>query len=127
MKRKILKPVAILLALVFCLSFASCASNESAIEEMYLGVTDYILSDGDILRLNAETTQESLDALAVGDTVVLGKYDLDNTPENGNEDIVWKVLAIENGKALIISELCIDAMTYGTEQENITWETSALR
>ena len=127
MKKRFLKPVAVLLTLVFCLSFASCAADEKAVEEAYLGVTDYILSDGDVLRLNAETTQESLDALAVGDTVVLGKYDLDNNPENGNEDIVWNVLAIENGKALIISELCIDAMAYGTEKEDITWETSALR
>ena len=78
-------------------------------------------------KLNAETPQESLDALAVGDTVVLGKYDIDNNSENGEEDITWKVLDIENGKALIISELCIDATSYSTEKNDVTWETSALR
>ena len=109
MKNFLLKNLSVLLAFVFCLSFASCASGGEKHENSYLGVTDYIISSDDILRLNADTPQERLDALAVGDTVILGSYDLDNNPENGNEDITWSVLAIENGKALIISDLCLKA------------------
>ncbi|MBQ7292221.1 MAG: hypothetical protein IJW79_00630 [Clostridia bacterium] len=122
------KILSLLLVLALCVPFASCANaDKETAKKTYLGVTDYVIGSDDVLRLNAETPQESLDALAVGDTVVLGKYDLDNNSENGEEDITWKVLDIEDGKALIISELCIDATSYSTEKNDVTWETSALR
>jgi hypothetical protein len=80
-----------------------------------------------VLRLNAETPQASLDALKVGDIVTLGTYDMDNDPENGKESITWRVLAIENGKALIISEICVDAAKYNAQKGEVTWETSDIR
>ena len=111
------------LTLVLVTLLASCGNKP----DVYMGVSDYIISSDDVLRLNAVTTQESLDALKVGDSVTIGSYDLNNNAEDDNEDIKWTVLAIENGKALIISDLCIDARIYNEGKESVTWETSDMR
>ena len=106
MKKFIVRLSALAMVLIMCFGSFACGSKEG---NDYLGVLDYIIDGDSVLRLNAETAQERLDALAVGDTVTLGTYNLDNDETNGNESLTWKVLAVENGKALIISELCIDA------------------
>ncbi len=63
----------------------------------------------------------------VGDIVVYGNYEQDNDTANGKEEIAWKVLAVENGKALLISEKILDTEPYNVEQETVTWETCSLR
>ena len=123
MKRSFVKAAALALALLTLLASVACGKEEQA----YVGVTDYAISSDMVLRLNAETSQASLDALKVGDIVTLGTYDMDNDPENGKESITWKVLAIENGKALIISEICVDAAKYNAQKGEVTWETSDIR
>lgn len=112
------------IAIVTLLSFAACGNADAYV---YMGVSNYIISSDDVLRLNATTTQASLDALKVGDKVTIGTYDLNNNGEDGNESIAWKVIAIEDGKALIVSELCIDVMKYNGDKESVTWETSDIR
>lgn len=124
MRTKSIKFLALLLAVVMALSLIACGN---AGEYVYMGVSDYIINSDDVLRLNAETTQESLDALKVGDTVTLGTYDLNNNSEDGNEVLTWRVLAIENGKALVIADLCVDAANYNAGKESVTWETSDIR
>ncbi len=63
----------------------------------------------------------------VGDKVYWGQYDQDTNPENGMEDIAWQVLAMENGKMLLLSERNLDNQAYNEGQEAVTWETSRLR
>ena len=63
--------------------------------------------------------------LHVGDRIHYGRY-----PQgaDGKElPIMWRVLAVERKKALIISELLIDTMPYHDINENVTWEDSYLR
>lgn len=124
MKKILVKILSLALAAVMALLTVACGNSE---EFVYMGVSDYIINSDDVLRLNAETTQASLDALKVGDSVTLGTYDLNNNSEDGNEALTWKVLAIENGKALIIADVCVDAMRYNSGKESVTWETSDLR
>ena len=112
------------LILVFVVMLTSCSNGGTYV---YTGVSDCIINSDDVLRLNANTPQASLDALKVGDSVIIGSYDLNNNPEDGNESLKWNVLAVENGKALIISDICIDARTYNEERECVTWETSDIR
>lgn len=63
----------------------------------------------------------------VGDKVYLGQYDQDTNTENGKEDIAWQVLAVENGKMLIISARNLDNQAYNESMDAVTWETSGLR
>ena len=63
----------------------------------------------------------------VGDTITFGKYEQDNDPSNGKEDIEWIVLAKEGDKALIISKYALDCQQYHLVWGDITWETCFLR
>ena len=63
----------------------------------------------------------------IGDTVTFGKYEQDNNPSNGKEDIEWLVLAKDDNKALVISKYALDCQQYNTSFANVTWETCSLR
>jgi len=54
-----------------------------------------------------------------GDMLTFGKYQ--------DEPIEWRVLAVEDGKALVVSEKILDAKPYHTNSRSFTWETSAMR
>ena len=60
--------------------------------------------------------------------IFLGKYEQDNNLSNGKESIAWQVLAVENGKALLLSDKILDSKSYhNIEFMDITWENCALR
>ena len=61
------------------------------------------------------------------DTVLFGHYEQDNDLMNGKEPIEWRVLAVEDGKALLISEYALDCQPYHRYQEDITWADCTLR
>lgn len=67
------------------------------------------------------------DALALGDSFLMGTYEQDGNTENGKEPIAWTVLAMEEGRMLLLSEHVLDAMPYHTTAGDVTWETSSLR
>ena len=63
--------------------------------------------------------------VTVGQKVTFGQY-----PQGANgevEPLVWRVLAVENGKALLITDKLIDAIPYNKKITDVTWETCALR
>ena len=65
-----------------------------------------------------------------GDTLFFGHYEQDNHRSNGPEPIEWQVLAVENGKVLIISKYGLDQVPYNTVNTmsaNVSWETCGLR
>ena len=124
MKKQTVRIFTMALAIVMMIGMVACASVS---DYVYMGVSDYVINSDEVLRLNAETTQSSLDALKVGDSVTLGTYNLNNNAEDGDESIEWTVIAIENGKALIVSKLCIDARIYNEGKESVTWESSDIR
>lgn len=63
----------------------------------------------------------------VGNIVRLGTYEQDNNGGNGEEAIEWKVLAVEDGKALVVSRYALDCLPYHNTNEAVTWEDSSLR
>lgn len=69
----------------------------------------------------------ALEKAALGDTVYFGRYEQDDNLKNGKEQIAWRVLAAENGKALLISEMILDSRPYHYVRESISWETCSLR
>ena len=66
-------------------------------------------------------------AVQVGDMITLGHYEQDNDLTNGQEPIEWRVLAIENGEALIISRYALDAQPYNRDGGRASWVKSSLR
>ncbi len=70
---------------------------------------------------------EKMETARVGDCVIFGAYEQDNNISNGKEDIVWLVLEIKDGKALIISKYALDCQPYNRSYTDVTWETCTLR
>ena len=63
----------------------------------------------------------------VGDIITMGHYEQDGDLTNGTEAIEWQVLAVEDGRALVISRYGLDAKPYNEKSESVTWETCTLR
>ena len=63
--------------------------------------------------------------LHVGDKIPFGKY-----PQGANGEVqplMWRVLAVESGRALLITDDLIDAVRYNEKYKDVTWETCSLR
>lgn len=71
-------------------------------------------SPGNETNVKQENSDFSELNISVGDTISFGKYN-------------WKVLDIEDGVALIITDYIIDEMPYNDALEEITWEKCSLR
>ncbi|MBE6957234.1 MAG: hypothetical protein E7450_07265 [Ruminococcaceae bacterium] len=65
--------------------------------------------------------------IAAGDYITFGRYEQDNNPSNGTEDIEWLVLDVQADRALVISQYALDAQPYHIEAGDVTWETCSLR
>ncbi len=66
-----------------------------------------------------------LGTVSVGDYFTFGSY-----PQGANGEvqlIEWRVLAVEDGKALVISEKLLDSLPYYNGIFSVTWETCQLR
>ena len=62
-----------------------------------------------------------------GEYVTFGRYEQDNNPENGPEEIEWLVLDVQDGKSLLVSRCALDKVPYNDEFREVTWETSSIR
>ena len=65
--------------------------------------------------------------LAAGGTVSFGSFEQDGNYYNGKEPIIWKVLMIYDGRALLLSQNLLEAMPYNYAQVSVTWEGSTIR
>lgn len=70
----------------------------------------------------------------IGDVISFGKYEQDGNKNNGAEPIQWKVLTIEDNKALLITVNGLEAISYSEamditayNDDSLSWETSYLR
>lgn len=65
--------------------------------------------------------------LAVGRHVTFGSYEQDGSTVNGSEAIVWRVLAKDGDKVLLISDKLLDYVPYNDEDKAVTWSECSLR
>jgi len=72
--------------------------------------------------------------LKIGDIIPFGEYNWrvsksrrGSPPERTIGENKWRVLDIQEGKALIIMEDVIEKRAYNHEQKEVTWETCTLR
>ena len=80
---------------------------------------------------NAPSDPSALpDAVVPGGTITFGHYEQDNDTSNGPEAITWKVLDVQDGKALVISEKILARVRHRYVEDGhgaVTWETSRVR
>ena len=117
MKEKVLRVTgSVLLAFVLLFSLAACggsantAGSSSAGDNGASGTED--VSSQDTNSATAET--DPLKDAVVGDVVSFGAYS-------------WRVLAVEDGKVLLITEDNVEARAYNDKDEDTTWEQCTLR
>ncbi len=68
----------------------------------------------------------------VGDMITLGTYEQNHNNSDGKEAIVWDVLAIEDGKMLVISDKVLDSYCFNNtdgqpQPAGLSWENCTLR
>ncbi len=94
------KLISLLLVTVLCIGLCACGQEEQSAADN-----------------NAEEVTQL--TLETGDTYTFGTY--------GGEALRWQVLAVEDGKALLLSLEALDAVVYHEEWNNTTWEDCTLR
>ena len=115
-----MKKTVIGILLTFCIILALCGSVFS--EETAQNTESETISE-----VTSDTEEVSDDEIRVGKHITFGSYEQDGDTSNGAEPISWEVLVIENDRALIVSDHCLDCQPYNDEAANITWESCTLR
>ena len=82
-------------------------------------------SDGINENVKEESVKELSDTVSKSDHVYFGSYP--QTIYGKKQRIEWRVLAVEDGKALLISEYILDAKPYHSIEREITWQDCTLR
>ncbi len=104
---------ALLLALSLCL-LTGCGQEDPAKSSETLTQTK-----------EEETEMKELDHIQVGDTVSFGAVSKNGQHEK--EALQWRVLAVEEKKALLITEEGVDSQQYNIEAIATDWERCSLR
>lgn len=110
--------ITVLAVLLSCQFMASC--QQTTIDETTVSSES---------ESESESVEED-DGISVGDHIVFGSYpqkSVSGTDTFDTEPIEWRVLDIQDGKALIISEYLLDTTVYYNDMADVTWETSSLR
>ena len=64
----------------------------------------------------------------VGDMVEFGSYEQDGDTSNGKEPIEWRVLAVEDNRALVVSDKALDAHCFNSDvDKDNKWGSSDLK
>ena len=79
-----------------------------------------------LLPANADADY-SFESMKAGTYVTFGTYEQDNSPDNGQEPIEWRVLAVEGDQCLLISRYALARDFYSCGEKYVTWENSDIR
>jgi len=91
-----------------------------------LGVS--IVAGGGIAAYQTLTKQtDPIVSAAVGDEIIFGKYEQDNDPENGAENITWRILDREDDKLFVVSKYVLDSASYDDFRSNPIWRSTGMR
>ena len=78
----------------------------AAILVILIPMSGHADQDGESAKILSEKT------IAVNDIVRFGRYEQDNTAENGMEDIEWVVLETKKEEALLITKYVLDCRPF---------------
>ena len=94
---------------------------------MYRQILSLLLCIVMILSFSVVSFAEDDRIPEAGDHIFFGHYEQDGNNANGMEKIWWRVLSVEKGKVLAISEYCLDAKAFNDKASDVKWETCTLR
>ena len=141
MKKRLL---VILLCLLFLTHFGSVFAgnglqSETSDDTNQSSISDILSAIQSLLSPDEKETESSdqspavipLSNFHVGDTITLGHYEQDGNRANGREVIEWRILKLDGGRALVISQYGLANKPYYYLQEgktyDDTWDKSTLR
>ncbi len=78
-------------------------------------------------KIAMEALLEPIRCAAIGDVVPFGAYEQNNYQPDGQEDILWIVLARTDDSALLLSKYCLEMGAYHSQVTPTTWEDSDIR
>ena len=78
-----------------------------------------------ILDKKSSKSTTDFESVIIGDKVCFGKFEQDGLLTDGAEDIVWIVIAKEDGRTLLLSEKILYLMPF--DDDTGDWETSDIR
>lgn len=105
--KKILRFISVLMMLAICISAVSCG-----------GEGDDTTMNNPKIDVNAKTK--------VGDKITLGTYE-QNGDAASKEPISWTVIKVEEGRALLLSDLCLLHTYFHNNYEAFSWEDCDVR
>ena len=65
--------------------------------------------------------------IKTGNTVTFGSFEQDNDASDGAEPVEWIVLAVKDGRALLLSKYGLDCRPFNKDHTGATWENCSLR
>ena len=84
-----------------------------------------------MFSFSADATQKynihQAEKFNIGDYVKFGRYEQDNNPINGPEEIIWEIVDIQDGNALLVSLEALEYLPFEDTEKTATWETCSLR
>lgn len=80
-----------------------------------------------ILVMSAVNGIKEINPLNVGESIEFGTYEQDDDLSNGDENIKWTIHDIKNGKALLVCDICIEALPYNDDGLGNSWTNSDVR
>lgn len=84
--------------------------------------------EAEVSAQTSTNTNENVEhSMFVGQEYTFGTYEQDGDKNNGAEPIEWKVLAVEDGKALLVSKYVLDWKQYNESGEKTNWSNCSLR
>lgn len=121
--KKWLIPVIVIIVLIVCAISATVVILLRPQEENYGKYNDITQWEDnyDSVPIDEVTT------FTEGMHVYFGAYEQDNDKENGKEPIIWRVLDVQDGKVLLLSEYVLDQINYNKKKTSVTWESCDLR
>lgn len=106
-----IKKILFIVIIVFLLSYELIFANPYKISEISIAK-----------RISSYSTTQTVDLM---DVVAFGQYNQDSLYEK--EPIEWIVLDKQDNKYLLLSKYILTCRDYHDIEENVTWETCALR
>ena len=102
-------------------------SLSSPVEKAELDYPEELEEVGADAASYVEGDAEAFAALSAGDTILFGRYDQDNDPENGAEGIEWIVLDVRDGTATLMTRYVLDARAFNGLGMYLSWDECSLR
>ncbi len=107
------------LALVLGLAAAGCSSGSTTSADGGAQSSGQTATVEKPACASGQEQATSLSGLKVGDTFAYGSYQ--------GKSIGWQVLAVEDGKALVISQEGVDVKPFNAQRGEYVWKDSSLR